>query len=94
MTMRIVFLKDYEDKKKDVEYFLDRPEAVVLCEKGIAVPTTLYEKMQRKNAEKAEVEKKKKAAERAEADKKRKAAEALAKKEEPKKSAPRSKSRK
>lgn len=52
MTMRIVFLKEYEDSKRGQEKFIDRPEAVKLCEKGIAVPFNLYEKIQRKEAEK------------------------------------------
>lgn len=52
MTMRIVFLKEYEDNKRGQEKFIDRMEAVKLCEKGVAVPFNLYEKIQRKEAEK------------------------------------------
>ena len=32
MTMRIVFLKDHKDKKAETEYFIDRAEAIKLCE--------------------------------------------------------------
>ena len=73
MTMRIVFLKDHEGKKADTECFIDRPEAINLCEKGIAVTGNLYEKMQRKFAEKKEAAKEKAKAEKEKADEKKKA---------------------
>ena len=54
MTMRIVFLKDHEDKKAETEHFIDRKDAIKLCETGIAVPANLFEKILAKRAEKKE----------------------------------------
>jgi len=52
MTMRIVFLKNHDGYKPDEERFIDRQKAVEFCEKGVAVPFNLYEKIQKKRAEK------------------------------------------
>lgn len=52
MTMRIVFLKEHDGNKRGNEAFIDRPDAIKLCEDGTAVPFDLYEKIQRKEAEK------------------------------------------
>lgn len=62
--MRIVYLKSIDGNERGQESFVDRPEALKLCEKGDAVPANLYAKIQAKEEAEREIKKKRDEAER------------------------------